>query len=151
MWAKTQSNLHSALLIKHKLLNPLFGSSGSLKGPNSPHHVAFYLFIFWLLLFRATPEAYGSSQARGPIGATAASLRHSHGIQAMQYTSRVCDLHHGSRQHRILNPLSEARDQTLNLLVTSQIRFCPASRGIPAWPFKHSSFWSELWIRTVRK
>ena len=30
------------------------------------------------LLSRAAPEAYGGSQARGPIGARAASLRHSH-------------------------------------------------------------------------
>ena len=38
-----------------------------------------YLFIhLFILLFRATPMAYGSSQARGQIGATAASLRHSH-------------------------------------------------------------------------
>ena len=29
-------------------------------------------------LLRATPEAYGSSQARGPVGATAAGLYHSH-------------------------------------------------------------------------
>ena len=29
-------------------------------------------------LFRATPTAYGSSQARGGIGAVAASLHHSH-------------------------------------------------------------------------
>lgn len=26
--------------------------------------------------------------------------------------SLVCDLHHSSRQHQILNPLSEARDRT---------------------------------------
>ena len=31
-----------------------------------------------VLLFRATPAAYGSSQARDQIGATAASLHHSH-------------------------------------------------------------------------
>ena len=30
------------------------------------------------LLFRATLMAYGGSQARGRIGATVASLRHSH-------------------------------------------------------------------------
>ena len=36
----------------------------------------FYLFIF--LFFRAAPMAYGGSQARVPIGAIAASLRHSH-------------------------------------------------------------------------
>ena len=35
----------------------------------------FYLFI---CLFRASPTAYGSSQARGRIGATAAGLRQSH-------------------------------------------------------------------------
>ena len=34
-----------------------------------------YVFIW---LFRATPSAYGGSQARGRIGATAAGLYHSH-------------------------------------------------------------------------
>ena len=32
----------------------------------------FYLFIFYFFVFsRATPTAYGGSQARGPIGAVA--------------------------------------------------------------------------------
>ena len=31
-----------------------------------------------LLFFRAAPEAYGGSQARGPVGATTAGLYHSH-------------------------------------------------------------------------
>ena len=35
-------------------------------------------FLFLFLLFRAKPEAYGSSQARGPIRATAAGHSHSH-------------------------------------------------------------------------
>ena len=34
-----------------------------------------YLFIYFF--FRATPLAYGGTQARGPIGATAAGLHHS--------------------------------------------------------------------------
>ena len=34
--------------------------------------------FFLFLLFRATPAAYGGSQARGRIGATAASLHNSH-------------------------------------------------------------------------
>ena len=34
--------------------------------------------VILLLLFRATPSAYRSSQARGQIGPTAASLHHSH-------------------------------------------------------------------------
>ena len=33
---------------------------------------------FFSFLFTATPEAYGSSQARGRIGAAAAGLHHSH-------------------------------------------------------------------------
>ena len=35
--------------------------------------------------------------------------------------SRICDLHHSSRQCQILNPLSEARDRTSNLIVPSWI------------------------------
>ena len=39
----------------------------------------FYLFIYLSFsLFRATPAAYGVSQARGQIGAGATSLHHSH-------------------------------------------------------------------------
>ena len=34
--------------------------------------------FFLFLVFRATPTAYGNSQARGLIGATAAGLHHSH-------------------------------------------------------------------------
>ena len=34
--------------------------------------------FFFLDLFRATPKAYGSSQAMGQIGAVAAGLCHSH-------------------------------------------------------------------------
>ena len=35
-------------------------------------------FFFFFLLFRAGPVAYEGSQPRGQIGATAASLYHSH-------------------------------------------------------------------------
>ena len=34
-------------------------------------------FLLLLLFFRAAPVAHGGSQARGPIGAVAAGLRHS--------------------------------------------------------------------------
>ena len=36
--------------------------------------------------------------------------------------SRICDLHHSSRQHWILNPLRKARYQTCILMDTSQVR-----------------------------
>ena len=38
----------------------------------------FYFYLFLFCFFRATPAAYGDSQARGQIGAAAASLQHSH-------------------------------------------------------------------------
>jgi len=47
--------------------------------PECQNILLFLFFIFLLfVLFRAAPAAYGGSQARGLIGATAASLRHSH-------------------------------------------------------------------------
>ena len=51
--------------------------------------------------FKATPTAYGGSQARGRTGVIATGLHHS---------SRQCGI----------NPLSEVRNQTYNLMVTSR-------------------------------
>ena len=65
--------------------------------------------------------AYGGSQARGQIGAAAASL-HARAT-ATPDLSRVCYLHHSSWQHRILNALSKARDQTGILMDTSRVCF----------------------------
>jgi len=70
-------------------------------------------FLFYFLLLRAAPAAYGSSQARGPIRAAAASL------------------HHSSQQCQIPDPLCEARDQACILTDTSQIRFHRATAGTP--------------------
>ena len=41
--------------------------------------IFFSFLFFFFLFFRATPEAYGSSQARGAIRAVAACLHHSNG------------------------------------------------------------------------
>ena len=49
--------------------------------------------------------------------------------------SHICDLYHSSQQCRILNPLSEARDWTRNLIVSSWICFCYAMTGTPALSF----------------
>ena len=38
----------------------------------------FFFFLFFFGLFKAAPAAYGGSEARGPVGATAAGLRQSH-------------------------------------------------------------------------
>ena len=65
----------------------------------------FYLFFF--LLFRAAPVAYGSSQARGRIEAVAAGLCHHHSNAGSEPHLPATD---SSWQRRILNPLSEARN-----------------------------------------
>ena len=55
---------------------------------------------------------------------------------AMWDPSHACDLYHSSWPHRILNPLSEARDQTHILMDISQIRFHCATMGTPWTSFK---------------
>ena len=74
--------------------------------------------------------AHGDSQARGPIEAIAAGLRHSHSNAGSKL---VFDLH-SSWQRQILNPLSKARDRTHTLMVPSRIRFCCATTGTPIIP-----------------
>ena len=73
-------------------------------------------FFFFFVLFRASPVAYGGSQARVLIGTVASGL------------------HHSSRQYQILNLLSKARDWTHNLMVPSQICFHYAVMGTPHRP-----------------
>ena len=51
--------------------------------------------------------------------------------------SHVCNLPQISWQRQILNPLSEARHQTRNLMVPSRIRFHCAMTGTPELPLKH--------------
>ncbi len=54
-------------------------------------------------------------------------------------SSQVYDLYHNSWQYQILNPLSEVRDQTCNLMVTSWICLCWSTTGTPRrylWPFR---------------
>ena len=50
---------------------------------------------------------------------------------AAQDPSCVCDLHHGSQQRQIINPLSKARDRTRNLMVPSRIHFHCTMAGTP--------------------
>ena len=61
-----------------------------------------------------------TSQARGWIRA-AAPLTYATDTTTL-VLSHICDLHHSSVQHRILNPLRGARDQTHVLMDTSRAR-----------------------------
>ena len=69
------------------------------------------IFFFFFPLPRATPTAYGGSQARGRIAVTAAG------------------------QCQILNPLSKARNRTFILMDASRILFCWATMGASAFVF----------------
>ena len=87
--------------------------------------------FFFFLLFKAAPEAYGSSQAGGPIGATAVGLCHSHSTirsePCLQPTQQLMAMPGWI-------PLSKARDWTCVLwwVGTHQIRFHCAMTGTPA-------------------
>ena len=64
--------------------------------------------------------------------------------------SHIFDLHHISRQHQILNPVSEARDGTHNPMAPSQIRFHRPTTGTPC-PVLHrvtreGRGLSEVWM-----
>ena len=73
---------------------------------------------FFLVFSMATPVAYGGAQASGLIRAVAASLHQRHSNTGSE---PVFDLYHSSQQRRILYPLSEATDWTLNFVVPSRI------------------------------
>ena len=62
---------------KRKKRKKGFESKGTLV-PVVGKLVNFLAFFFFFVLFRTTPVANGSSQARGQIRAVAASLHHSH-------------------------------------------------------------------------
>ena len=75
-----------------------------------------YVFIFGFsglhLKHMEVPRLGGKSELRLLAYTTA---------MAMRDLSCICDLHHSSGQHRILNPLSEARDQTLIFMDPSRV------------------------------
>ena len=88
------------------------------------------------LPFRAASVVYVSSQARVWIRAAAAGLHH-YAIATWD-PNRVCHLHHSSWQHRILKPLSKARDWTWILMDSSWACFHWVTMGTPGIVFKSS-------------
>ena len=82
----------------------------------------FFFFLGLHLDHMEVPRLVVESELQLPASPTAT---------AMWDPSCVCNLHHSSWQHRILNPLSRAKDRTHIFMDTSQIRFCWAITGTP--------------------
>ena len=68
-----------------------------------------FCFVLFFLFFRATSVAYGGSRLGVELELQLLAYATA---TATQDTSRVCDLHHSSQKHQILNTLSKARDGT---------------------------------------
>ena len=96
----------------------------------STHFFVFFFFLgphpWHMEVLRLGEGANWSNSCRPTATATAT---------AMPYPSCICDLYHSSRQCRILNPLSEAKDRTCVLIDTNQICFHWAKMGTPKHPF----------------
>ena len=92
-----------------------------------------YLFIYLFCFLgphsqhMEVPRLGVKSELQPPAYATAT---------ATSDLSRIFDLYHSSRQRQILNPRSEARDQTCNLMVPNWIRFCCATMATPKMVIK---------------
>ena len=65
------------------------------------------LLLLLFSLFRAAPRAYGNSQARGQISATAASLHHSH-------SNKESELHFSLTPQLTVDPQSTEQGQGSN-------------------------------------
>ena len=109
----------------------------------------FFFFFLGLYLWHMEVPRLGIKWELQPLAYTTAI--------ATQDPSCICNLHHSSRQHWILDPLSEARDQTLNLMVPSWICFCYATVGTPKKIFLNNHLgvlmvplWKRIRLRTMR-
>ena len=63
---------------------------------------------------------------------------------ATQDPSHICQLHHSSWKHRILNPLSKARDRAYILMDTSWVCYHWMTTGTP-----RRIFWSEQKVTSL--
>ena len=108
---------------------PISASRLTILG-NRGEHMCIFWFVFCFVFLGLHPQhtevsRLGVESELQPLAYPTASAT------SMPDLSRVCDLHHSSRQRRILNPLGEARDRTHNLTVPSRIRFHCATTGTP--------------------
>ena len=87
-----------------------------------------FVCLFWFL---GPPSAYGSTQTRGPIGATAARLHHSHSDVGSEPLLQPTPQLMATPESQ---PTEQARDQTRNLMVPNQINFHYPQQELPFCP-----------------
>ena len=92
-----------------------------------PAHIYIYIFFFLGPHLRHMEVPRGPVELQLPAYTTATT--------ATGDPSLVCDLRYSSWQWQILDPLSEARGWTCNLMISSRIRFCCAMMGTPSTYF----------------
>ena len=88
---------------------------------------------FFFYLFRATPTAYWSFQARSQIGAIAAGLHHSHShssIGSKPHLRPTYTTTHGNI-HQILNPLRKPGIEPASSWILVRFFFCWIMMRIP--------------------
>ena len=107
------------------------GSRGACleEGDKYIYLISFYFIFCFLglhLRHMEVPRLGVESELQLPGYTTATAT-----TTAMQDLSCVCGLHDGSWQHQILNPLSEASNQTHILMDTSHVRLCCTTMGTP--------------------
>ena len=95
-----------------------------------PQHWILFFFFFFLSFVLLGPPPWHMEVPRLGVESELQLLAYTTAIATLD-PRRVCDLYHSPQQCWTLNPLSEARDQTRNLMVPSRIRFCCATRGTP--------------------
>ena len=93
--------------------------------------VALATLFFFFFVFLSFPGPHPQHMAQGSN--QSCSRRLTPQPQQCRDPSRVCDLHHSSRQCQIPNPPSKARDRTRNPMFPSQIRI-PLSQNGNSWP-----------------
>ena len=123
-------------------MNPLaaFGRAIQDLPSSSSKKPKFLVLFFFFILFFLGPHPRHMLVPR--LGVESERLLPAYATAAVTPDpSRVCSLHHSSRQRRILNPLSEARERTRNLMVPSRIRFRCAKAETPPWCFFSSPFY----------
>ena len=84
--------------------------------------ICLFCFLGLYLWYMEVPRLGVESEPQLPAYTTAT---------ATPDLSLVCDQHHSSWQSQLLNPLSEARDRTCNLMNASQVHFHWAMTGTP--------------------